>query len=387
MTFARLDLLATTRVDFFAGDELRALELNATIPAMQGYSDIAAEAFLDVTGRFASASTKSIDAWKQRNGSNVRALHDALLSGYGRVRPGRHDPSRIGLLCTRNDAQLGELLFIRDRFRSLGSDTNVIHPDQLDENDDHVRVDGKSYDLVYRHLFVRRLEEPGLPGARAVERLLLESNGSRAVVLNPPASQVEVKSIFALLSQALEDEALALDAGLDEQELATIREVVPWTRMFRGPELIAEVSANPDAFVLKRAWGYGGRAVFVGRARDEPGFRARARAAWPDAPPSWSALCARAGADGRGGGFVVQENVNVRPSPHVLCHGDRQEWTELYVDFSTYASVGIDAEPRWGGVCRGSTSSIVNIVGGGGVVPLITSDVANELSVALSAAP
>ena len=50
---------------------------------------------------------------------------------------------------------------------------------------------------------------------------------------------------------------------------------------------------------------------------------------------------------------------------------------ELYVDFSAYASVGIDAPLEWGGVCRGSLSQIVNIVGGGGVLPLLTEEVDN----------
>ena len=44
-----------------------------------------------------------------------------------------------------------------------------------------------------------------------------------------------------------------------------------------------------------------------------------------------------------------------------------------------YASVGLDMAPNWGGVCRGSPSHIVNIVGGGGVLPLITTEVARAL--------
>jgi hypothetical protein len=36
-------------------------------------------------------------------------------------------------------------------------------------------------------------------------------------------------------------------------------------------------------------------------------------------------------------------------------------------------------QPIWGGVCRGSLSQIVNIVGGGGVLPLLTAEVAAKL--------
>jgi hypothetical protein len=47
--------------------------------------------------------------------------------------------------------------------------------------------------------------------------------------------------------------------------------------------------------------------------------------------------------------------------------------------------VGLAKQPAWGGVCRGSTSEIVNIVGGGGVLPLITTEVAQKLLMAWKA--
>ena len=223
-----------------------------------------------------------------------------------------------------------------------------------------------------------------MEGADYVKALLAEPNGTRAVVLNPPASQVEVKAVFALLSQALEDSRLAREARLSENELAAIKETVPWTRHFRGDKLLAEVTANPDRYVLKRSWDYGGRAVFVGRTRSEPGFAERTRAAYGEAL-DWPALCARAAVDPVGGGFVVQQVIDIHPEEHLLCSGPAQIPTQLFVDFSAYASVGLDNQPRWGGVCRGSISHIVNIVGGGGVLPLITSDVAKSLLAAYRA--
>ena len=44
---------------------------------------------------------------------------------------------------------------------------------------------------------------------------------------------------------------------------------------------------------------------------------------------------------------------------------------EVFVDYSAFASVGVEPEPPWGGVVRASTSRIVNIQGGGGVLPLL----------------
>lgn len=378
-TFEQLETLVTTRVDFFVGDKVNALEVNATIPAMQGYSDIAANTFLEVVGRTWGAPDHVIAGWQAKNGSNAMALYRALLTGYAQVRPGK-TPERIALLSRRNDAQLTEQKYLLERFREWGAEADIVHPDQL-SGTDSVQAHGKKYDLVYRHLFVRRLEEAGMEGADYVKALLAEPNGTRAVVLNPPASQVEVKAVFALLSQALDDSRLVKEARLTEPELEAIRETVPWTRHFRGEELLAKVQADPDRYVLKRSWDYGGRAVFVGRTRNEPGFTERTQAAYGE-PLTWEALCQRAVVDEAGGGFVVQQVIDITTEEHLLCSGPAQIPTQLFVDFSAYASVGLGDQPRWGGVCRGSISHIVNIVGGGGVLPLITSEVARSLLMA-----
>jgi len=376
-TAQKLDTLITTRVDFFVGKGgAKALELNATIPAMQGYSDIAANTLIEVAGRYWGVKDQVIASWQAKNGSNTMALYRAVLDGYAKVRPGR-SPDRIALLVRRNDAQLTEQNWLCERWREFGQDCDVVYPDQL-SGDDAVIANGKKYDMVYRHLFVRRLEEPELKGADYVRGLLSEPNGKRAVVLNPPASQVEVKAVFALLSQALEDRAISNGASLSEEELAAIKESVPWTRPFLGDDLLAKVTAEPDRYVLKRSWDYGGRAVFVGKSRKNPSFVDRTKAAY-GAPLDWAELCKRAVADRAGGGFVVQELVATEPEEHVLCSGNSTEVVGLYVDFSAYASVGLSKQPNWGGVCRGSLSQIVNIVGGGGVLPLLTEEVAQSL--------
>jgi hypothetical protein len=101
---------------------------------------------------------------------------------------------------------------------------------------------------------------------------------------------------------------------------------------------------------------------------------------------SWEALCARALADRKGGGFIVQELVETQPEPHVICEGNSQTPVDLYVDFSTYASVGLAKQPPWTGVCRGSVSHIVNLHGGGGLLPLLSEEVAKSLRHAVLAA-
>jgi len=393
-TYQAARRFATTRVDYFlrAKDEhAAALEINATIPAMQGYSDIAAEAFIRWLGGHANLPDSAIADLARRNGSNANALYRALLDGFALER-GRA-PERIGLLCRRNDAQLTELGFLADRFAELGTEADVLFPDELFGEED-VFARGERYELIYRHLFVRRLEESPAP---YITSLFAECPSRRAVVLNPPASQIEVKTTFALLSQAGQEPSLAARAGLDADELQAAREAIPWTRLFRrgpakdeegGPiaDLVSFVAAQPERFVLKRAWDYGGKAVFIGASAEDDSFSDRTRAAF-GAALSWSELCQRAADDRLGGGFVVQAMVDAAPQVHLLCTEDGLSARPLYVDFSAYGSVGLTRSPEWGGVCRGSASHVVNIVGGGGVLPLLTTEVADALLAGLQARP
>lgn len=390
-TFPHLRGLATTRVDYFvAHGRPYALEVNATIPAMQGYSDIAARGLIEHAGRLAGMDPRAMARLTAQNGSNADALHEALLEGYAAQREGAR-PERILLLCRRHDAQLTEQQYLARRFSELGTEAEVIHPDEL-SGEGVVRARGRTWDLVYRHLFARRLEEAPVPW---VEQYFASFWKWKTVLLNPPSAQVEVKTTFALLDRALVEPGLAAAAGLTPDELDAVRTLVPWTRHFHGggtvgPEgervedLVARVAREPSRFVLKRAWDYGGKAVFVGRALGTSAFEERVKASFGEVL-GWTELCARAAVDRTGGGFVVQEYVENLPEAHLLCTPDGVHPAELHVDFSAYGSVQPGVAPRWGGVCRGSVSQIVNIVGGGGVLPLLTTEVADALHAALRA--
>ena len=395
-THAAAQRLACTRVDFFAeGDPahgpLRALEINATIPAMQGYSDIAADCLIETVGTMAGAHPAQISQWRERNGSNVLALYQALTSAFQAERGTM--PTRIAVLCRRNDAQLSELRYVAKRFGELGTPAQVVFPDQLGGRE-RLEGEGRTFDLVYRHFFVRRLHEIDAP---FLAQFFSEYPSPRAAMFNPPASQFEIKTTFALLSEALVNPSLAARAKLDQSELDAVRAAVPWTRVFRSGAItdaagrriddpIEYVASQPNRFVLKRAWEYGGKAVFVGKAASESSFAERSRAAYGEAL-DWPKLCRRAAEDRVGGGFVVQEFIPITSHKVLVCSPDGLRPADWYIDFSAYASVGVEPSPSWGGVCRGSSSEVVNIVGGGGVLPLIQRSIADELWQALQQAP
>ena len=379
--------LAIARIDFLVSRRPVALELNATIPAMPGYSDMAAAAFLSVVGRAAGLGAAEVGHLVAENGSNVEALHRALVTASVQER-GR-PPERIAVLCRRNDSQLSEVDHLVSRFGELGTEAHRVYPDEA-SGGELFTAHGKTFDFVYRHLFVHRLAETPQP---FLEAFFAGEAAPGSLLFNHPAAHVEAKSNFALLSRALEDPALASQAGLGPEELEAIRRAVPWTRVLapgpaRGPggealpDLVAHVAAHPEGFVLKRAWDYGGKAVFVGPASDEPGFATRSEAAF-GARLSWAELVRRAAADPRGGGFVVQAVVDLPRERHLLATPGGPVEAEVFVDYSAFASVGLDPEPAWGGVVRASASRIVNIQGGGGVLPLLTESVWAKLARAL----
>lgn len=357
--------LAVARVDFI-GESLSALEVNATIPAMQAYSDIAAGAWLDT---FAPASRAP--AWARANGSNTLALLDALLALYRRARSAV--PRRIALLARPGDAQRTELEHLARQFAAHGHEAVLAEPAELRFESERLWRLGQPLDLVYRHLFLSRLDADPCVALEAA----FSAQGEGTLVLNPPAPHLEMKSTLALLSRATREPALAQAIGLAEEELAAIAAAVPWTRRLDAldADTLAEVCAAPDAYVLKRSWSYGGRDVFVGRARHEADFAGRVAAAFAGVE-DWTALVRAAASDRRGDGFVVQRAAVLVRRPQWLCTPAGVQQADVVTDFSAYASLG--AEPAWSGVCRAATGDVVNIVGGGGVVPLLRASVAER---------
>ena len=391
-SFRGLERLVLSRVDFFVADGVKALELNATIPAMPVYSDLAAHTYIDVVGAYAGLKPQQLETLREANGSNTRSLYRALLAGYAVERNGA-TPERIAILVRRNDAQTSEILHLARSFSSLGTETEIVHPDEVGGTAGFW-ARGKRFDLVYRHLFVRRLEEIQAPW---LVEFLSQASHPHTVLFNRPAAHVETKTNFALLSQATGDARLAEGAGLTVDELQAIAETVPWTRPLQrkaglGPDgvwasdLAARVAAEPERFVIKRSWDYGGRAVFVGRAIAEPSFEERVLGAYGK-NLAWPELVAHAAADLRGGGFIVQEVVDAKPQTHWLCNAEGLKEVSLYVDFSAFASVGIPGDFGWTGAVRGSPSRVVNIQGGGGVLPLLKDSVWEQLCAALARRP
>jgi hypothetical protein len=385
-TWRKSEQLATVRVDFLVdtAGRARALEVNSTIPAMQGYSDAVAAAFIRAVAAARAMPAARTEALVDDNGRNSDDLLASLLAHHERIGGRSGGGQSIAIVARSGDAQYGELRHYVRRWEALGHRVFIATPEVVRIVDGRAVVDDVIPDLIYRHIFARRLDP-----ASDFARMCLEPE--RFHVFNPISSHLEVKAMLGLLSAAAVDDAAAARIGLDEDERQAVAQSVPWTRLFQhgatsGPggetidELAAWVRAHGRALVLKRSWDYGGKGVYLGNELAEgASAETRLRALLGRAPAEsigWDTLVEFALADRDA--WVVQELVTALPERLLRVDDSGVEARDLYVDLSAFTNVG-DAPRPSGGAVRASESRIVNILGGGGLQPLVREDVLQRL--------
>jgi hypothetical protein len=334
------------RVDFLVpegGGPPRALELNATIPAMPAYADLAAFSWIRAAARAMGRPPRVENDLLALCGSHMERLREALVA-FHRSRGGRRERPSIAIVARPGDAQIGELRRLAAHFAQMGHEVKNLLPAECEPED---------WDVLYRHVWAHRVA-PGDPFARA----LLDP--ARFPVVNPVNGLLEAKALFARLSECADDAALAERAGLDGVERAAAARL-PWTRRLE-PSMVPRLLAERERFVVKRSWDYGGKSVHLGAETE---------------PEAWAAAVRGAAADRRGGGFVAQERVFAarRPATRVTPEGISSG--ELYRDISTYCGLG-PSRPD-GSVVRAAASPVVNILGGGGLSPVVPEDVIEAL--------
>ena len=327
------------RVDWFVdrGGRPRALEVNATIPAMPAYSDAAALAWLQAW------TPARAEALFGKSHSNAGWLADGLLQAARRAR--RELPFRVQLLHREGDPQRSELVVLSRLLLQRGcAEARTCAPDD-------VALDGAPDRVLYRHLFARYVQ-PETPLGRAF------LDPSRYGMWNRVDGWLETKGLLAELSLR------ATSPALSSEERDAVRSLVPWTRLLDDVS-DAELGMG-EAYILKRSHDYGGKSVVIGRDIGPAAFRGVLAFARRDPPGSW----------------VAQELVDSPTldrffavhAPGEPVHAGRGP---LHLDISTYASL-IEGVPAGGSVCRGAPGRVVNIVGGGGVAPLYPEDVLRE---------
>jgi hypothetical protein len=274
----------------------------------------------------------------------MERLREALVA-FHRSRGGTRERPSVAIVARAGDAQIGELRRLAAHLRQMGHEVANLVPAECEP---------ERWDVLYRHVWAHRVA-PETPFARALR------DPARYPVANPVNGLLEAKALFARLSECAEDAALADRAGLDEAECAAAARL-PWTRRLE-PDLVPRLLAERERLVVKRSWDYGGKSVHLGAETE---------------PAAWAAAVRAAAEDRRGGGFVVQERIFAarRPATRITPEGIARG--ELYRDISTYCGLG--ASRPDGSVVRAAASPIVNILGGGGLAPVIPEDVLARLA-------
>lgn len=351
--------LATVRFDFFFdGDDLKILEVNTTIPAMQAYSDMARAAF--------AAAMPSREGGHLAAQSNVRDLLGSLLRQYD-LSGGRKDKPRIAIVARDGDSQLAELRWMQEAWGAAGHEVLLTTPADLAIRGSELLAGEVPIDLVYRHIFAHRLT----PGSD-FERACRESRRYR--VFNPVSAHLEVKALLAETSRVADSDELSAAAGLVDAEVEAVRRRVPWTRLvFRDdPSALAMLNEKSrDSLVLKTSSGYGGHGVVIGATFDQDAMQQRlGEMVGSSRGVSWDAFCSFA-ASGASGLWVVQERVEGRriSHRHLSREGDVVA-ADSYVDCSIFGGL-FERGHVPGGASRFSTDPVVNIGRGGGLMPLV----------------
>jgi hypothetical protein len=336
--FARVDFLVPE-----GGGAPRALELNATIPAMSGYADLAAHAWIRAAAAALGRPPREADRLVAACGSHMERLREALVAFY-RQRGGTRARPSIAVVARPGDAQIGELRRLVAHLRQMGHAAENLVPAECEP---------ERWDVLYRHVWAHRVD-PAAPFARALRE------PGRYVLANPVNGLLEAKGLIARLSECAEDAALADRAGLDADERAAAARLPLTRRLTR--ELAPRVVEERPRWVLKRSWDYGGKSVHLGAET---------------APDGWARVVEAALGDARGGGYVAQERIFAARRAATRITPDGVERGVLYRDLSTYCGLGPSRQD--GSVVRAAASPIVNILGGGGLAPLIPEDVYAEL--------
>ena len=307
--------LLHARIDWFVEKDgtVQALEVNATIPAMQIYSDAAVRGWVQ-------AVRPAREPEVEKNPGNAPWLLDALATAAR----GRAQLVRVQLLHREGDPQVTELTALAGMLRDRGLEALTCTPAD-------VVLDGDPHRVLYRHLFARYVEPRSELGRAFLDPL---THG----IWNRVDGWLETKGLFAELS--MQGHAAFLSA--DERN--AVAELVPWTRLL--DDLEDRVLGDGDDFVLKKSHDYGGKSVLIGREAGPAAFRKALGAARSDAPAQDRYLCGEAGA----------------------------RRLALHLDVSTYATL-VPGVRDGGSVVRAAPGRVVNIVGGGGVAPLFADEV------------
>lgn len=338
------DVLLSRLDAFLTPEGPRFVEINSDAPAGFGYGDRMAEVFasLPVFQAFARRFPVQYQA-------SSSALVDAIL-GLWQERGSGGSPT-VAIVDFPEVRTLPDQEILREAFGERGVRCVLADPRRMRVGRGRLWDADTAVDVVYRRAVLTELVER----EDEVREFLEAYEQGLALCVNPFRCRLsEDKGFFALLA----DEHFAHLLSEADQDFIGAR--VPWTRRLaerrtrRGVhevDLVPYVLENRMELVLKPAYGYGGRSVFVGSETE---------------PDAWSSAVEQ----GLDESWVVQERVPIPEERFPVFDGERLDFEWLKVNANPFYVRGAEV----GAVTRASRSSVINVSAGGGSIPTFVVD-------------
>ncbi len=351
---------ATWRFDLYWDQaDLKIIEANCTIPAMQAYSDILSELWQN-------ASTQKLPFH-----NNTHDLLQNILELY-RASGGSAKSPKVALLHRDQDSQISELNHYKKSW-SKQFQVDLVMPDQLTISDSKLTSENTAFDIVYRHIFAWRLEKHS-------NLLLALKNNKTFHIYNPISAHFESKAFLAFLSEAADNIEHCHGFNLTKNQINAVKRSVPWTRVIfneKKHSYWSTVSGKdqflsfPEKFVIKSSIGYGGHQVLLGEMWSDPQNQQKLQKLMGSnqtiTPHIFWDWLENTNLDT----WIIQKKLSGRRHQTQFLDASNH-LTEIngYVDASVFLSTGNKIKAG-GGVSRIASGPVVNIGTGGGLAPFV----------------
>ncbi len=326
-------------------DKLKFIEFNADSPAGQRYVDFIESTIID--SEIFSQFKKQYKPKIISRGANVlKTLLNSYTNWQGKK---KNRKPRIAIVDWREEPTFAEFEMFAEFFRSKGFEAFFADIRDVEVLQGRVFAARKEVDIIYRRALINKLAE----NADESEGLFKAGKENLVCIVNPFMSRIaSSKAILEILT----DESNR--NFWNKREHAAITQLLPWTHRLQfgfakykdeNVELIPFVRKNKDLFVMKSSSGYGGKQVILGPECNKD---------------KWDECLDNALSDKS---WVVQEYIDI-PRITVPVLDGSLSFKSFKANFSPF----VVNRKYSGAMSRLSTSSIINVSTGAGVIPVIT---------------
>lgn len=335
----------TARLDSFLTDTAYSfVELNGESPAGIAYVDAAYDIFsmLPVMKSFG-------EFYNVRPLYGRRFMLDVLLDSYEEFLGRKPDSvPQIAIVDLKGLPTQKEFELFKEFFEQEGYPATICSPQELEFDNNRLRVGDFQIDIVYKRLLVNEY----LPIVKEYPALLDAYRAGAICMVNSFRSKlIHKKALFAVLT---DQRRAALFTGAEQE---AIRKHVPWTRLVRAEktdyfgkeiDLLEYIETNRNRLVLKPNDDYGGHGITIGWNTDEIRWEEALRSALVN------------------GDYLVQERVpTARETFPALKDDGTIEFAEQLVDLDPLLFNGKVRSA----FTRLSFTELANVSSGGGMVP------------------